>query len=109
MSETRYSETTYTARPFGVEVLSDSAWVGAFPDGPLIHLNAVSFEILMSVQDAGHTPVSVNSILASLRERISGVPDDAEPVVKETLSEFARAGLIAIAPRGQTGVDTDDS
>lgn len=101
-------ETTYVARPFGMEVLEDSAWVAAFPDGPLMCLNAVSFEILMSVHDAGPNPVSVSDVLAVLCERISDIPEDAQPIVQHTLEEFAAAGLLITATRGQQEVEAHD-
>lgn len=86
----------YRARPLGFDVSDTSAWVGSFPDGPLIHLNGVSFEILMVLVESSD-PLDAEDISGVLRTRVKGVPDDAASAVSTVLAEFERNGLVVAA------------
>ncbi len=102
------SDVRFESRPLGYDVVDGGAWVGAFPGGPLVHLNAVSFEILMIVVESS-SPVTADHVVALLRERMDGVPSDAEQIVGAVLSGFADRGLVRSVPVAMTGgANADD-
>lgn len=83
----------YQARAFGVDPLGDSVWVGLFPDGPIVKMNGVSFALLDVVEAAGR-PLTVEEVMETLRETVSDVPDNAEPVVHAALEDFVQRGFM---------------
>lgn len=101
------SDVRFESCPLGYDLVDGGAWVGAFPGGPLVHLNAVSFEILMIVVESA-SPVTADHVVALLRERMDGVPSDAEQIVGAVLNDFADRDLVRSVPMTMTGGESAD-
>ncbi|EYT48749.1 hypothetical protein [Brachybacterium muris] len=86
--------TVYRTVPAAAEDDATGRWVGAFPAGPIVHLQGAAPLILDVLEDAPGA-LSVSGTCAVLRELLEDVPEDLDAVVADFLEELAGLGLLS--------------
>lgn len=88
----------YRARPFGFDIDpgGEEAWVGIFPSGPYIHVNATALLMLLTLEEAGEA-LTADEVADRMRRDMPDMPAHAAEQLRTVLEEFAADGLVDTA------------
>lgn len=73
----------------------DGRWVGALPDGPIIHLNAIG---TMIAEIIGHAegPLTLEEVVDAVQDLVPDAPEGVGAIVEEFVGQLVAAGIVRV-------------
>lgn len=80
----------------------DGRWVGALPDGPIIHLNAIG---TMIAEIIGHAegPLTLQEVVDAVQELVPDAPEGVGAIVEEFVGQLVAAGIVRVGAAAAAG------